>query len=62
MFFSSQSTPSWVHSSKVNDGICDCCDGSDEWAENQPLLKTLENKDQEKLHKFQTPCQNTCHS
>ena len=20
-------------SSRVNDGICDCCDGSDEWAE-----------------------------
>lgn len=21
----------FVTSSKVNDGICDCCDGSDEW-------------------------------
>ena len=21
----------FVHSGKVNDGICDCCDGSDEW-------------------------------
>ncbi|XP_065363262.1 uncharacterized protein LOC135956639 [Calliphora vicina] len=21
----------FVHSSRVNDGICDCCDGSDEW-------------------------------
>lgn len=23
----------FVLSSRVNDGICDCCDGSDEWAE-----------------------------
>ena len=24
--------PSNLASSRVNDGICDCCDGSDEWA------------------------------
>ena len=24
--------PSNLKSSRVNDGICDCCDGSDEWA------------------------------
>jgi hypothetical protein len=23
----------FVLSSRVNDGICDCCDGSDEWAQ-----------------------------
>lgn len=23
----------FVPSSRVNDGICDCCDGSDEWAQ-----------------------------
>ena len=21
----------WISSGRVNDGICDCCDGSDEW-------------------------------
>jgi hypothetical protein len=25
--------PEYVPSSYVNDGICDCCDGSDEWAQ-----------------------------
>ena len=47
--------------SRVNDGICDCCDGSDEWKFNQPLGKaTLTRQTQEKLHRYQTPCQNTC--
>jgi len=27
----------WVHSSKVDDGLCDCCDGSDE--EGRPDVK-----------------------
>lgn len=26
----------WVHSSKVNDGFCDCCDCSDEFAPTVP--------------------------
>ena len=25
--------PQLLPSSRVNDGICDCCDGADEWAE-----------------------------
>ena len=25
--------PSLIPSSRVNDGICDCCDGGDEWAQ-----------------------------
>nr|CCA24761.1 glucosidase 2 subunit beta putative [Albugo laibachii Nc14] len=29
-----------VHSSKVNDGICDCCDGSDEWLSSQSWKST----------------------
>ena len=25
--------PFLIPSSRVNDGICDCCDGADEWAQ-----------------------------
>lgn len=28
-----QQTAITIPSYKVNDGYCDCCDGSDEWAE-----------------------------
>ena len=38
-----QEDAQFVHSSKVNDGICDCCDGSDEWAE-QPVPSPMELK------------------
>ena len=51
----------WILASRVNDGICDCCDGSDEWKSSQPLgQSTLSRQKQEKLHKYQTPCQNIC--
>ena len=46
----------------VNDGICDCCDGSDEWAGNTPLLHTLPEERQNKLRIHQTPCKNLCGS
>ena len=26
-----QSDPLYIYTSRVNDGVCDCCDGSDEW-------------------------------
>ncbi|EDW84535.1 uncharacterized protein Dwil_GK13088 [Drosophila willistoni] len=29
-----------VHSSRVNDHVCDCCDGSDEWATNSKCLNS----------------------
>ena len=29
--FQQSDNPRWLMSSRVNDGICDCCDGSDEW-------------------------------
>jgi len=29
--FQQSENPRWLTSSRVNDGICDCCDGSDEW-------------------------------
>ena len=38
-----QEDAQFVYSSKVNDGICDCCDGSDEWAE-QPVPSPMELK------------------
>lgn len=25
----------FIPSSRINDGICDCCDGSDEWLPNE---------------------------
>jgi len=31
-----------VFSSRVNDGICDCCDGSDEWALESHCQNTCE--------------------
>jgi len=58
---SSRKGPEWILANRVNDGICDCCDGSDEWKLNQPLGKAiLPHQTQEKLHRYQTPCQNTC--
>ena len=59
-YFFCRSSPTWIFSSRVNDGICDCCDGSDEWRENK-VLDTLSNSEQKKLHRFQTPCQDICH-
>ncbi|GLV43989.1 hypothetical protein CBL_12715 [Carabus blaptoides fortunei] len=41
----------------VNDGICDCCDGSDEW-ESDPLPFRLDDMLQRKLGRYQTPCPN----
>ena len=36
----------FVYSSKVNDGICDCCDGSDEWVgQPVPSFMRLDGKD-----------------
>jgi len=29
--FQQSDNPRWLTSGRVNDGICDCCDGSDEW-------------------------------
>ena len=43
----------YIPSSKVNDGICDCCDGSDEFA---VTLKENEENLNQKLSK----CPNTC--
>ncbi|KAK7502961.1 hypothetical protein BaRGS_00005910 [Batillaria attramentaria] len=53
-----QRGPQFVHSSKVNDGICDCCDGSDEWAGQEvPPLMRLKGKTGAVLH---APCADRC--
>ncbi|UYV66282.1 hypothetical protein LAZ67_4001198 [Cordylochernes scorpioides] len=58
---SSQTTPVWVLSSRVNDGVCDCCDGSDEWAGVViPISSRLSAKIQTDLKAFQTPCPDRC--
>lgn len=28
----------YIQSSRINDGICDCCDGSDEWLERDGVV------------------------
>ena len=51
-----------LSSSFLNDGICDCCDGADEWAQHPPPLK-LEKKSLDKLlrHKIvHAPCPDLC--
>ena len=34
-FQNSEQPPQQILGSRVNDGVCDCCDGSDEWAGTQ---------------------------
>lgn len=49
-----------ISASKVNDGICDCCDGSDEWKQVQPMISVLDKSLQKKLGRYLTPCPNVC--
>ncbi|XP_023726072.1 glucosidase 2 subunit beta [Cryptotermes secundus] len=49
----------FVPSSQVNDGVCDCCDGSDEWAKIRHPFR-LEESVQKKLGRYQSPCPNLC--
>ena len=35
----------WLPASRVNDGICDCCDGSDEWR-NVTIIDDIKFKGQ----------------
>lgn len=50
-----------VPSSRVNDGVCDCCDGSDEWDGRIPdSFGHLSKEDQAKLGRFQVPCPEAC--
>ncbi|XP_071451435.1 uncharacterized protein [Hetaerina americana] len=48
-----------IPSGRVNDGICDCCDGSDEWL-NVSHPSHFEVAKQKKLGVYLSPCPNTC--
>ncbi|XP_064101404.1 uncharacterized protein LOC135212032 [Macrobrachium nipponense] len=51
--------PESIPSAWVNDGICDCCDGSDEW--QKKIVKTfLPLALQRKIGQFFSPCPNHC--
>ncbi|XP_066992798.2 uncharacterized protein [Anabrus simplex] len=54
-----QSRITVLPSNRVNDGICDCCDGSDEWAQIFPVHR-LDEIWQKKLGRYQSPCPNLC--
>uniref|UniRef100_A0A1B6HK90 Glucosidase II beta subunit N-terminal domain-containing protein n=1 Tax=Homalodisca liturata TaxID=320908 RepID=A0A1B6HK90_9HEMI len=51
--------PKSIPSSRVNDGVCDCCDGSDEWNGFQ-LPNRLADDIQKSLGRFQSPCSYHC--
>ncbi|KAK7074528.1 hypothetical protein SK128_015001 [Halocaridina rubra] len=53
--------PSTIPSGWVNDGVCDCCDGSDEW--QKKVVDTLVPLElQKKVGRFMSPCPNRCPS
>ena len=51
--------PSVLPSSFVNDGVCDCCDGSDEWTAHVQAV-TLPQREQDRINIHQTPCPDLC--
>ena len=57
--FASDDKVTILPSSRVNDGICDCCDGSDEWQELK-VLPPLNIEMQTKLGKYHPPCPDVC--
>ena len=59
LLFFSEEKASVIPSSRVNDGVCDCCDGSDEWHEND-VLKNVDVDTQTRIGKFHPPCPNVC--
>ena len=54
----------FIHSSRVNDGICDCCEGSDEWLNVTSHLAyySVQQVDliRKKSNALITPCKNRC--
>lgn len=46
----------YIASSRVNDAICDCCDGSDEWQRNKPVGFILPESPVMQY----APCTDTC--
>lgn len=51
--------PSSIVSAWVNDGVCDCCDGSDEWLEKS-VITSLAQDFQRKIHRYVAPCPDLC--
>ena len=57
----------WTPHSRVNDGICDCCDGSDEWRNSSTLTvsaaisaSVASSSSSSSSSKGRVPCANTC--
>ncbi|XP_031845113.1 uncharacterized protein LOC116432395 [Nomia melanderi] len=46
-----------IPSYKVNDGVCDCCNGSDEWTQ---LELSHINNDPRNISHYKSKCQNRC--
>nr|ACO11358.1 Glucosidase 2 subunit beta precursor [Caligus rogercresseyi] len=47
-----------IPSSSVNDGICDCCDGSDEY--DGSSRDWISSKEQDRVGRHLAPCSNIC--
>ncbi|XP_022703008.1 uncharacterized protein LOC111268335 isoform X2 [Varroa jacobsoni] len=60
-FVCTRDTTVKVPSSRVDDGICDCCDGSDEPNDvSLPEFAHITRQQQQHHRVFQTPCQYRC--
>nr|XP_045583391.1 uncharacterized protein LOC123746138 [Procambarus clarkii] len=51
--------PESIPSAWVNDGVCDCCDGSDEW-KMRKVESALPLQLQEKVGRYLSPCPDRC--
>lgn len=51
--------PHFIPSAWVNDGVCDCCDGSDEW-QKKTIQSFLPLEMQKKINRFLSPCPMKC--
>lgn len=54
-----KSFPESIPSGWVNDGVCDCCDGSDEWKMKKPEADLPLNL-QRRIGRFLSPCPDQC--
>ncbi|XP_047468530.1 uncharacterized protein LOC125024777 [Penaeus chinensis] len=48
-----------IPSAWVNDGVCDCCDGSDEWLQKKMDL-IISRETQKKVGRYLSPCPKVC--
>ena len=58
-----------IPSSRINDGVCDCCDGTDEWKQMENVMGlsldtqmhlAMYSQKYSKYFHYSTPCSNTC--